>query len=810
MKKRTKIESSVRTHRKPPPFLPDHPTLANCSFAILAFIRHLHRLNNNLSFGDSFREIMIDAQKFLHHEIGALSASVIFSKWQKLSNEILFQAQQLNQEAKKAEMHDRFSTLRTTIISTHNAQPPTIALKKEHHSLYMQMKKSLSVIHHHAELNEDSDTIQLLKKFRNELNHNFARFFQIAQLDRIASAQAHQTCKTCVKQIQLLLAGTNPLIQIPQEISILTKFLNSMKLAETPRRSKTPPARLTAHTNILNCRNVNNSNVNSNLKSNKKTTTNNKNEIKVKGKAGLSNVSTSISSISHMSQNSRSKTPPSRPVLRNEQNLRTKTKEPTFRSNLSSPIKPSNKLSPRHSPKTSQKTSFSHSLPKKPTISTYQSNLSSSALKTKSKTPQRLYIPTKSHENSVFNIRNNDTKIQENRRSDLKKQEKSSFDCNPISRPKKSINRNDNKSPEIRKQNIPKGNLVSSNTPILQKQVQISPENSFSRREFIPRNMSIQSFDSATDQIVQAINKTKEQVAESSPILNQLQQDLSDVFDFYFNTNDSLDSIINKMFDSFSKKLQPYEKYVDINDQLQLLVDKISHHKISDIDAEEEISSINDFIVDNMIISNEQKRIYSLAKEIGHINTELCSINNLNVQQILELAKNVEFHFQSIKISNEKDQNKLTEISNFFSSSISAFYQNFLESDRISQQNIAKLTDQFDSNDIYNFEKLPRDEIFELHRNLSLKLSNFYKKQEEEIKSFTDHYENSCLHAKNHYQELSSIHNQIIELQNALESINWNSITFKGQQMSRNDLENEMMFLLNKETQILESLSSCD
>ncbi|OHS97877.1 hypothetical protein TRFO_35842 [Tritrichomonas foetus] len=618
MNKRSKKRSSEinqNSPKKSQPFIPENPVLANFYTAISAFLNNISNEEPTASFNDAFIEIIKDTGRVLQHDPASLTAAALDAKWLKLSNQIQFVVQQINHRNQSSQILQRITAIKDTVVSVNNAVPIASAAKKEHHSLYLLIKKAVSQVEQSAEVNDEDRVAIQLRKFKNDLSHNYTKFFQLSSLDRASSINALQECRKNTDQILRILAGTNQVVILPIEFRNFTRFINELKVKSDikrpsiPVRSKTPPARVQKQQIIIQRNNPNHQCTSTNAS----TTNNTSNMICVSSstsKGPLQNGQKSPAgkslklNQSNLTKSStvRSKTPPSRltstlsarsNAIRPKQKFSKNTNFSTTNSSIISATsnnsvqktERSDKieridrnddiLSPRRT-KLPRSDSLSKPLTKIPPsrsprsslLSTRTSNLKKNSINSIS-SPSKTHTPKKSSSSnhhattstSNHNISNTPTNISHiNANRSNTNTDSSSVSNTNINI---SVNGSSGSNGGSESSNQKKNDATKTETSNLVSTVvnihHIVPKSGNSSiLSSTPSLQSIQSFDSETDQLVMAVTKAKAQAREKSPTLEKLQHELSGG-DFLLSRDEpptlkhkSLDDPLSKSFDKSS------------------------------------------------------------------------------------------------------------------------------------------------------------------------------------------------------------------------------------------------------------------
>ena len=814
MKRNLKYRSSFREKPKEKAvskeFEPEDPTLSKYYSSIVKFILNLNQNDGNgaqiQTFYNSFKEIMMDLCKTIKRDSGWISITIINSRWQILLNDILFHVHKLNQTAKEQQIHDSFSAIRAAVVKIHSAPPDFQLTKKDHHSLYIQIKKALSLIYHSVEIKDNNQALQQIKKFRNDLNHSYSKFFTTAKLDSKEEASLLKSCKSNIKNIDDLLSGKKINISIPTELHQLSIYLSTAKsenkgLAETTRRSKTPPARIPFRAAFQ--------------KNDPKLT-------KIPPNPKLNVSSARVGKLNSSSSTSRSKTPPSMHFSKTNANRNLKTTS----SNSSVTSQNHRSLTKAFSPKTTKNSTA---------LSSKKSHLHSSSNpstprknQTKTNSPDKTSM-SKSPSNAKTYPRNNPAKSIFSKTAPKKLNLSSSLVAT-------SSSKNKNKQTET-----PKESLLSSVTSIgnISRQQTNSksslPKDNLNASGPILRNFSIQSFDSATDQLVQAVNKAKEEFREASPTLDRLQRDLSGEVLYMQNDHILNGKFINKLFDSFSERLNQFELFAEINENIKDLFSKLAHHKVNDEEIDQQLSIIDEMIVSSQQFSGDQRKLFNLGRSMRDLNHMItCSMSsnkNNTIQDPSELSflmDNIENQFSHLRSStNEKIQSKIDTFCQTLQSSKRIFtkhfenikeIQDFNNKNNFLKKNLLLLEErQVESiNFDFDFEEMTSDDITSLYNSLSTRLSSLDEELQKDLDTslnmsvFSSGEESQLSLNNDNFQNLSNINNQMIEIQSILSNIDSNEIkdvSYQGRLTSRPELEDLILKLIDQEQQILETFS---
>lgn len=973
MKKRTKIENNQRGLPQPSQPTSDDAILSNYSSSITNFLNQLKLQEPELDFINPFQEITADISKHIHHHPSRIPLAAISASWQRLSNEILFQVQQVNQKASDSMIQQKITSLRSAISQIRSAAPSYQAYKKEHQTLYQQIKKSISLIQQSIEVHDENRSLQQLAKLKTDLTHSFAKFFQLADMDKTEASQVLKQCKRDVNQIQRLLAGTNPTVIVPPEFSSFTKYVNSLKFenkkAEPTRRSKTPPARFPNLLCSLPKPGFSQNN-NKNPASNSKLKASPSNAAILSATASNSSAPQALPQGKEKYVNSsrkiinRSKTPPSRPILMktiaNAQKPRISkfsavenyifpkqynsakpgSNSTTLSSTLTpqtspfllekdkkpvSSIKPIGKrpVSPPNSkvspnPKlnlnlnlnslsnTNNEASRSNSardkVPKsgnsaknssrlikkdssKPSLSSISRPVSPGATKTppsKLRQPSYLKSPPQQNQSQPKSKQQQKQSPKSPKNQPIQRNQNQVQNQNPVKKNKLQDEPNKTQTNYKRNPNINRymddndidNDIYNDNSNDDYNENEIDNDNDPGKQKLtssIKRTDSNQSFDSATDQLVMAMNKAKEQVRVSSPTLEKLQRDLS--FEgLFFEGDEPVEITITHLYESFSKKLNLFDQLIIANDKINELNQKVEQNTWKD---DKELEDYLSFIDENSIIvqflSREKEIVYDTAKSMRQMNEKIdyylnrnnhyASISNSNNNDDVNVLKNQNLKLNddltdlyatiedqlaqiSKQSSNEKERNENKKIIKKFDSTKNIFYeftekvneQNRIEEIKLENESIKRRIkilksiqsssdNDNDSNDNdnendnenkdeFDISLLNENELNEMSLEEVLSVHEYLNNNKNKIKS---NFVEDPKIAKNRdkfrpseeqLKTLSSIHQQLVDLQNALVSIqnDEQKVSINDQLLTRNEIESSIMKLITQEKNILQSI----
>lgn len=558
--------------------IPDNPVLSSYYVSILQFLDKINNEDPSLSFNEALFEIFNEAVKVARHDSDSPIPASLDSKWRSLSSQILFHVQQINMRNQSSKILQYISSIKETISYTNEASPIAQAAKKEHHNIYVIIKKAISHIEQAILINDSERISLLLHNFKNELSKSYTKFFQLSQLDRASSIAAIQECKKNSDQILRVLACTNQLYVPPIEFQSFTRFINQLKLKyevkkvpANSQRSRTPPAKVPKSsyqrnffTNTINFPSPflepqlpdNSMPTRKSLDS---TCSSRKSRSPKNSKEGSSLSHYKTLQVSNDKLYSRSKTPPSK-IMSSTLSLSKTSNIPT-RRNITTDVSKNSDGSPHQSPrqrpsKSQLSTSSSLSSSKNRKSGTKQQNSSASSTLAPSETLEKdpendskstekvkrkndfsstTPLPNELQKRKSRNINNN------NNNSNTKK----AAPLSPISfltqlpgslPSKKNLSRTQNLSPT---QSLPKKeqccNLISTAVNLDRSALKNSSDSDMlGEKEIklnaaakIPKSQSSLSQDSETDQLVMAVKKAKEQVKQLSPTLEKLQRDLS-------------------------------------------------------------------------------------------------------------------------------------------------------------------------------------------------------------------------------------------------------------------------------------------
>lgn len=862
MKKKAKIEKRNQESPQLGQSSSDDPTFVNYSMVISSFLDQIKRQHPSLDYCDSFQEIVKDTSKHIRHNSGRIPLAAISASWLKLSNQLLTQIEIINSQNQQTNIQHKLSSLRSNIHHLHKSGPIDNESSKDHESLFSQIKKSISNLTHCIEINDNEQAILQLKKLKIDFSRSYPRFFQISNVEQEESERLLRFSLRDIDGIQRLLSGHDKLIIIPPEIQMFTKYLNNLKFEkkkiDLPKRSKTPPARFPIVSNAKqidikanpSVASVPSAAINSNPKPIARQT---------------SNLDAQIKKAPSTNSVMRSKTPPSRPILMKTIANRQKQRIPK-RSPFDNLIFPKRMIPPKSPPLT--KTS-----PRQPTSNVPQtvSNKPPQKLITgnRPKVPPNTPKTNSSQDKPTKNISKFTTTENSPRQTnEIKKQSpKNNGKLSP--RQPEIKNQINEKSPQIKNKqdefNKPtkirqsKSSLIDNKTRLANIDINQKPSlqnmNKNTKKPMADfKEVQKETEESNNDQqLFLAIEKAKKEVNETSTTLSRLQMDLTSDELQYTGENDEY---ISYLYDRFSQRLHSFDHFLQANEKIDELNQKVKENTWkNDTELEEILSFIdeNSILVD--FLSSDRKSMFDAALLMKRINQDVRDHINSNTifasSEMFTLTLNTENEYKSTLQSNEtvmesylnvlktlnqikqtgtneKDKSDVNKLLKKLQSSKKVFGDFF---DKIStaerKEEIRKENKQLKQR--IQLSKFLLNEDYQYVNQFDLASLTDQDLEEmtvEELQTLRDALQNGkispardsqnernlstkCRPTKKQLASLTTVHNQLKELQIALDSLKMGetSAVVQGEMKTRHEIEATIMDLISKEQRILKSIS---
>ena len=360
------------------------------------------------------------------------------------------------------------------------------------------------------------------------------------------------------------------------------------------------------------------------------------------------------------------------------------------------------------------------------------------------------------------------------------------------------------------------------------------------------------------------MNKAKEQFRVSSPTLEKLQRDLS--FEgLFFDGDEPAEVKISRLYQSFSKKLSLFDQLIIANEKINELNQKVEKNTWKDDkELEDYLSFIDEKCIIVQFLSREKEIVYDTAKSMRKMNEKidyylnrnnyyrsLSNNNNIindknqnsNNDDLTDLYATIEDQLTQInkQSPNEKERNDNKKIIKKFEGSKNVFYefaekvneQNRIEEMKLENESLKRRiniiksiqptndndddsvdNDNDNSNNEFDITLLNENDLNEMLFEEVLSIYDYLISNKNKIKSTfvedpkiaknRDKYRPTEAQLKT----LTSIHQQMIDLQNALVSIqnDEQKVSVNDQILSRNEIESNIMKLVTQEKNILQSI----